>query len=96
MDSQNLIERTKIISSPTRMKILELLKEKKQPMTITEIKNELSDYDYRGIWQHIKILESGSLIKTHKEIHRKGKPVIIDLTDLALDVIKLAVLLNKK
>lgn len=94
MTKQEIFNGISKLSSPTRLRIFKIISDSKKPITISEINRKLPDYNYRTIWQHIKSLEEAKLVKSKKENHQTGKPVAIDLTDLAMSIVDLGILVS--
>lgn len=70
-----------------------LLEVKKKPQSIMVLQNQ-SMLAYKNFKSHLDKLEKYKLLKIKRQ--GKGKPAIVDLTDLALEVLKLGIAISKK
>lgn len=73
MNLNKIKELGKALSNSYRVKIIKICSE---PHNITEIKKKL-DLSYKTTYNHVKVLENASLVKTEIKINNRGKNVMV-------------------
>jgi DNA-binding MarR family transcriptional regulator len=70
-----------VLYNPYRRTILDLLlfRDKKQPPSLTDIKEHL-EVDHRTVRHHIRILEKAGYIETFQDENIQGKPKRVKIT----------------